>query len=184
MCSGQDSRRHSPSVEDYEEIKLLMHDIGCSEDRKLKISAANKGRRHTEDAKQKMSKKHKNVAGKNNPMFGKHHSEETKLKISTKAKLHIGNKNAFYGKHHSVETKQLISKAHKGKMLTQEQKDQLSMRIMCVETKIIYSSQVEASIATGFGRPAIRKSIKTGCAIGHNRFCKEDQKVHFVEIDK
>ena len=43
------------------------------------------GKRHTEEAKQKMSDKHKDLyIGENNPMYGKYHSDETKEKIKQK----------------------------------------------------------------------------------------------------
>ena len=44
------------------------------------------GKKHTEDAKKKMSES-TNHYGKNNPFYGRKHTEETKRKISeTKAK--------------------------------------------------------------------------------------------------
>jgi len=82
--------------------------IPCSEEAKAKISLANTGRKHTEEAKKKMSEAQK---GEGNPHFGKHCSEETKRKISSANK---GNKS-FFGKHHTDEAKQKMSEAHKGK---------------------------------------------------------------------
>ena len=131
---------------------------------------------------QKMKENHHSIVGSHNPMYGKHHSDQTKKLLSEKARLRVGEKNAFYGKHHTDETKQKISAAHKGKHIPIEQKESYSMKVICIETGIIYNSQMEASIATGFGRPAIRKSIRTGCAVGHHRFSKEIDKVHFKEI--
>ena len=55
-----------------------------------------KGKKHTEEAKRKMSK---SKLGKNNPMYGK-----------------IGNKHHFYGKNHTLETKRKISSANRGHM--------------------------------------------------------------------
>lgn len=41
------------------------------------------GKRHTEEAKKKMSEFHKGCTGELNHFFGKHHSEDTKLLLST-----------------------------------------------------------------------------------------------------
>ena len=41
-----------------------------------------KGRKHTEDSKRKMSEARKGRRGKDNPFYGKHHTEETRLKLS------------------------------------------------------------------------------------------------------
>ena len=50
-----------------------------SEEAKQKISEAIKGRKHSEEAKQKISEATK---GSNNPMYGKTYSEETLQKMS------------------------------------------------------------------------------------------------------
>jgi group I intron endonuclease len=38
-----------------------------------------------------------------------------------------GKNNGFYGKHHTKKTKKIISKIHKGKILTKEQKQKISI---------------------------------------------------------
>lgn len=38
-----------------------------------------------------------------------------------------GKNNGFFGKHHTEETKKIISKIHKGKILTEEQKQKISL---------------------------------------------------------
>ena len=43
------------------------------------MSEANKGKKHSEETKEKMSEANK---GKNNPMYGKHHSEEARERMS------------------------------------------------------------------------------------------------------
>lgn len=184
MWSSINDCRYEPTKEEYAEARRLMHEAGCSDERRLKISKAKKGYHHTEEAKQKMRKNHYDVSGEHNPRYHAKVSDETRKKIGDKSKLRVGEKNGFYGKRHTDITKAKISKAKKGVKLSESQKEKLSMKILCVETGIVYSSQVEASIATGFGRPAIRKSIKTGCAVGHSRYSKEKDKVHFIEIKK
>lgn len=61
----------------------------------------------------------RDVSGKNNPMFGKKHSEETKKKITEKR----GN-----DKRYDVTDKhrEIISKIHKGKIVSDETKDLIS----------------------------------------------------------
>lgn len=59
------------------------------------------GYKHSEEAKQKISKNHADVSGENNPFYGKKHTEENKKKIS----------ESLTGKFHSEEEKIKISKA-------------------------------------------------------------------------
>jgi len=51
-------------------------------ERIAKISKANRGRKHTSITKDKMSANHADFNGENNPFFEKKHSKETKKKIS------------------------------------------------------------------------------------------------------
>lgn len=64
-----------------------------------------------------------NIYQKAGTPLGSHHSDETKQKQSKKRKKYWENndrlfkeKNSFYGKIHSEETKQKISKANKGRL--------------------------------------------------------------------
>lgn len=71
------------------------------------------------ELKEKLSKNHHNVSGKNNPMYGKYgkenpnygrkNTEETKIKISNALK---GKQNWWKGKHHSEETKEKMRQAY------------------------------------------------------------------------
>lgn len=71
--------------------------------------------------------------GKNNPFYGKHHTEESKKKQS-KAKKEFfqngGKTSGMKGKKQSDNAKKLISKANKGKILTQEHKDKISQALI------------------------------------------------------
>lgn len=94
-----------------------------------KLSKINKGKKFSEEHKQKLSITLKNIgAGKWN--IGKKRSEEAKRKYS---KAKIGKKNSMYGKEPwnkgknlSEETKQKISEAHKGKKHSEETKRKMS----------------------------------------------------------
>jgi hypothetical protein len=48
------------------------------------------------------------IKGVNNPNYNKKHSEDAKDKMSKKAKERIGEKNGFYAKNHSLETREKI----------------------------------------------------------------------------
>jgi len=64
------------------------------------------GRKHSEEARKKMSKAHK----------GKKHSEETRKKLT----------EANKGRKHSEESKKKIGKAHKGKKISEKHRKKLS----------------------------------------------------------
>lgn len=98
--------------------------IGLSEESKIKMSEAKRGKKLSESAKKKLSKANKgkklsertkrkiseSKKGENNPFHGKKHSKETKKKLSEERK---GEKNQFYGKKHSEETRRKMSEARK-----------------------------------------------------------------------
>lgn len=68
----------------------------CSEEQKLKLSAANKGKKRSDETRSRMSTSFK----------GRVISEETRKKISEKLK---GSPATFKGKKHSEETKSILS---------------------------------------------------------------------------
>jgi len=70
------------------------------------------GKTHTEEVRKKLSEINKG----NTYCKGKKLSEETKQKMSENAKLRIGEKNPFFGKHHSEETIEKIKEKSKGRL--------------------------------------------------------------------
>jgi hypothetical protein len=78
----------------------------CSEETRLKIS--------------------KSCKGKSSGMLGKKHTTETLEKMS---KYRKGKGNAMYGKKHSEETKKKFSLIHKGKIISKEQRVEVSQRM-------------------------------------------------------
>lgn len=68
----------------------------------------------------------KSVSGENNPNFGNKHSEEAKQKMSKKAKERVGSINGFYNKEHSKGTKELISKSLFGNKHSEKTKQKMA----------------------------------------------------------
>lgn len=95
------------------------------------------GKRHSEEAKQKISEKAKirfededyktKYIGENNPMFGKVHSEEAKLKM--KASQGKGEDNFHFGKPKSEEHKKKIGDANRGRVQSEETRTKLSLSL-------------------------------------------------------
>ena len=83
-----------------------------SEEAKIKLSLANKGKKLSEETRKKLSEVQK----------GKKMSEEAKRKIAE------GNKGKKYmlGKHHSEEAKRKISEGNKGKKRSEEAKRKIA----------------------------------------------------------
>ncbi len=94
---------------DDSKLKISVGHLGkkrkpFTQEHRLKISIANKGKIRSEECKNKISVSCK---GRSSGMRGKSHSEETKLKISINKK----GQRPWLGKHHTEETKKKISKS-------------------------------------------------------------------------
>ena len=88
----------------------------CSEEHKLKISNANKGKTHTKETKNKIS-----LSSSGKPKSKVHKNNISLAKTGIHGTLH-----SRYGKIHSDETKQKISLAKTGILKTDEQKQNMS----------------------------------------------------------
>jgi hypothetical protein len=113
-----------------------------TENAKKKLRDVNLGKKYSEESKKKRS-----MPGELNPMFGKHQSEETKRKISEKAKLRKRKPHSEKTKQkmrekrklqspptlgmklkpHTLETKLKIAQKLKGKPLSDNVKQKLSV---------------------------------------------------------
>jgi len=98
---------HIVSEETKIKLSLALKGKVRSEQHCHNISKSLKGKHHSEDHKRKVSLARR----------GKKHSEETKQKISLalKGKVNVGKTPWMKGKHHTEETKRKLSKIHKGK---------------------------------------------------------------------
>lgn len=90
-----------------------------SVEHRARISAAGKGKRHSNETKTKISH---SLKGRPSGMLGKHHSLETRGKMSAKM---MGNQNPL-GCHRSKETVAKIIAGQKGKKVSEETRAKLS----------------------------------------------------------
>ena len=121
-----------------EETKLKMSEAQKgkkqSDETKLKISEANKGNKHSEETKFRMSEGKK----------GNKHSKETKLKISEAQK---GERSPNFGKKYSKETKLKMSEAK-------------SKIILNLETGIFYIGINEAAESVNTNRSTLQNQLQ------------------------
>ena len=168
---------------------------GCvnfpTEETKLKISKANKGRKWTEEQKQR-------IAGRDKGRFvcdewrakmsiaqtGRKHPEEVKIKISEANKGRIFTEEhrrniskACVGRKMSEETKKKISDTllKLGRTMPEEHKEKLrkiqSKPVICLETKVIYESAKQASDILNIPRTSIAANV--------NKRTKSAKGLHF-----
>ena len=106
----------------------------------------------SEETRQKLSESHK---GERAPWYGKHLTEETKRKLS---ESHKGKCKYWEGKKRYAETIRKMSESRKGKYAGAESKQ--SVKILCVDTGIIYDSIGEAARITNINRTGIINNLK------------------------
>ena len=77
------------------------------------------GKHHTDETKKILSEKTKALGwtGEKHPMFGRKHTEEARKKMSDKLR---GENHPLFGKHLKDSTKQKLSEAHKEKVISPE----------------------------------------------------------------
>ena len=121
-----------------------------SNQREFGYNIQNGGNVHcvSDETKRKISN---SIKGEKHYMYGKHHSKETINKMSKSMK---GRKGYWKGKHRTEETKIKISNALKGK------KSHNALKVLCVETGIIYDNMHIASEKTGVSRSGICNCCK------------------------
>lgn len=147
-----------------------------SEETKKKISAANKGKKRTEEEKQKMSNIQKNrspeiakraglkLRGRQSPNKGVPHTEEAKQKIKIARSKQIiteehkqNMSKAQKGRKHSEETKKKIGCSNKGKVVSNETK--LKMSNQYIYNDIIYNGMRELANYLGITVSSLEHKI-------------------------
>lgn len=140
-------------------------------------TSGTKGYKFTDSQKKRMSDVQKQMIidgrnknafrkGKENPMFGKpspNRGKSVPKEIVEKAmknrRSFIGKGNPNYGKHASDKTKEIWHEQRKGRKLSQEWKEKISLnsksakKVRCIETGEIFSSCVLAAKAHGIKTP-------------------------------
>lgn len=168
----------------YNEKGCGLHQF-LSEDTKKKISISREkykgiyatfyGKHHTDETKEKISKRLKEISSApdyKNAFYGKKHTDSTRKIMSEKAKKRsIGEKNNMYGKNHTELSKEKMSEKwtnERRKKLIESQKKSCK----CVETEEVFESYKEAAYFANCSQSGITKSIKTGCSIkGYHFIC-------------
>lgn len=149
-----------------EELEIVLIAEYNSTNDKFGYNKANGGSsigKHTEETKNIISEKAKKRLEnpENNPMYGKHHSEEVRKKIG---KRHIGSKLSEEAKKKLSETNSGKNNCMYGKTHTQEARDKiakaLSHPVRCIETDVIYPSEIEAKRQTGVDNTMIHRYLK------------------------
>ena len=94
-----------------------------SAEHRAKLSVASKGRRHTPEARAKMSVSRKPQAP---PMLGKKHSEETKAKMRASAEARKDQmRSVALGRKHTEETKAKIREGHLGRKVSEDGRERM-----------------------------------------------------------
>lgn len=133
-------RGYKHTDESKEKIRLVNIGRIVSEETKEKLRLSNTGRKHSEETINKIKE-----TKKNNPY---RMTEEDRLKVSI---ANIGN-TKMLGKNHSDETKLKISETKKGISNLH-----LSIKIICVNSGVIYESQVDAANELGLRQASISR---------------------------
>ena len=148
-CQSNDPKYGYNLTDGGEHIEGWHH----TEQSRVKISAALKGKVFTEEHKEALRQAN---LGENNPMYGKHLTAEQKAKLSAALS---GANNPLYGIPRSEEVKAKISATKLANGRSEEAiaktKEACSIPVVCVETGIVYSSITEAAKELGVSRPAV-----------------------------
>lgn len=95
-------------------MSIIMSNRTVSETTKYKIKTYRTGKRHSQETKDKIKKNHKDVKGKNNPMFGLLHTDESRKKMS---ETHQGKDGTFTGMSHTEDVKKIIGEKSREKYM-------------------------------------------------------------------
>lgn len=147
-----------------EEYKKMMSETMKGENNPMfrKNSYANKTEEEMKEHNKKISERTK---GEKNPMFGKNaYANKTKEEMEEHNKkmseLTSGEKNPMFGKNHSDESKRKMSEAHEGKEMSEEQKQKISKKVICITNGEIFNSRKDAGYHYGISPDTISTCCK------------------------
>lgn len=125
VSGGCGTKFHDKTIS--EKISKSLKGRKLSEEHKQKMSLVRKNKPKSEEHKQKIGlgnkgKKRTDEQLKNNPFFSKTKTEETRQKMSSAKK---GKPSTFKGKFHSEESKQKMSESKKGKKISESHKQNI-----------------------------------------------------------
>ena len=164
-AKNQKQQRYEITPEEYEEVKKKfaeVHSKNFSGENhpmygvhRYGENAPMYGKRHTKEAREKMS-----IANKNRPPM----SEETREKLRQALS---GDKHPNYGTHPSDETREKMRKAKEGMYFGENnpnygnhklagENNPRAMIVMCIDTKKVYGATTIASEDTGAHKTGIR----------------------------
>lgn len=132
MSEAQKGKHHTDETK--KKISAAQKGKIYSDETKKKLSESNKGKVRSNETKKKISVAQRKRCGKNHPMFGRKHTDEAKIKMSeVKKEKYCGEKHPMFGQHHTDETKKKISDSlvgrtpwNKGTPQSEETKKKLS----------------------------------------------------------
>lgn len=117
ITSKDSTKKYQITAEEYETARKMFVSMPYSEERRRRISESGRGRKHSEETREKMSKnaKERYKNPENCSMYGKRHSEETKQKMRENHADMSGTNNPNYGRPRSEETRRKIGEGQKNK---------------------------------------------------------------------
>lgn len=113
------NKRYICTPEEYEEVRIAYSKTVTGEGNPFY------GKKHTEEARRKMSENHADFSGENHYLYGKHLPEATKQKLREKMS---GINSPNYGRHYIMpeETKEKLRQSHLGKKPSEEARRRMS----------------------------------------------------------
>lgn len=144
---GNGTKGHKVSKEQVEKQRLWLIEYYKTHPNPFK------GKKHSVEAKKKLSEYAKLRTGEKGSFYGKKHTDKAKKAMSACAKLRTGEKNHFFGKVHNEFTKRKISEANSVPVLQIDAKTNEVIRA--------FSSAIEAG--KSLGNPRLNSEIVKCC---------------------
>lgn len=113
MASGKSKSAvgHKASSREYELARETWRNA-------LKKHHPSRGKRLTQEHREKISRSSPRLSGEDHPMYGRKHSERTRALLIERSPRASGKDHPFYGKKHTQKTKDMMSASHKSMVTT------------------------------------------------------------------